>query len=144
MLALARTSGCRVFQSATTSGDTGSELVLLLIDGREALVGTLEPAERCQAITSANKALAAALDGYFAQQMSPVHIISSGLKLLCDHHDRGKPWSLDNELSHPTSVPCCHAEPFAALRVNSAKGLSRWAERCFPFASSGLRLTRSA
>ncbi len=78
MLALARASGCRVFQSATTSGDTGSELVLLLIDGREALVGTLEPAERCQAITSANKALAATLDGYFAQQMSPVHIISSG------------------------------------------------------------------
>ena len=81
MLALARASGCRVFQSATVSGDTGSELVLLLIDGREALVGTLEPAERCQAVTSANKALVAALDGYFAQQMSPVHIISSGVVL---------------------------------------------------------------
>jgi HTH-type transcriptional regulator, sugar sensing transcriptional regulator len=78
MLALARASGCRVFQSATIRGDTGSELVLLLIDGREALVGTLEPAERCQVVTSANKALVAALDGYFAQQMSPVHIISSG------------------------------------------------------------------
>jgi predicted transcriptional regulator len=78
MLALARARGCQVFQFATASGDAGAELVLLLSDGREALVGTLEPAERCQAVTSANKALVAALDGHFAQQMSPVRITSSG------------------------------------------------------------------
>ena len=78
MLALARARGCQIFQSATISRDNGAKLVLLLIDGREALVGALEPAERCQAVTSANKALVAALDGYFAQQMSPVHIVSSG------------------------------------------------------------------
>src|SRR5713101_734795 len=35
------------------------------------------------------------------------------------------------DFSQPTSVQCCHPEPFAALRVNSAKGLSRWAARCF-------------
>jgi len=78
VLALARARGCQVFQFASASGNAGAELVLLLSDGREALVGTLEPAERCQAVTSANKALVAALNGYFAQQVSPVHIVSSG------------------------------------------------------------------
>jgi len=78
MLALARARGCHVFQSTTPAGDTDPGLILLLIDGHEALAGTLEPAERCQAVTSANKALVAALEGYFAQQMSPVHIIASG------------------------------------------------------------------
>src|SRR5258707_3367039 len=51
------------------------------------------------------------------------------------HPGRDESWSLDNELSHPTSVQCCHPEPFTALRVNAAKGLSRWVERCFPFAT---------
>jgi hypothetical protein len=78
MLALARSRGCHVFQSTIPTGATDPELVLLLIDGHEALAGTLEPAERCQAVISANKALVAALDGYFARQMSPVHSISTG------------------------------------------------------------------
>jgi sugar-specific transcriptional regulator TrmB len=77
-LALARSRGCHVFQSTTPADDTDPELILLLIDGHEALAGTLDPAERCQAVTSANKALVAALDGYFARQMSPRHIISTG------------------------------------------------------------------
>jgi len=78
ILALTRSRGCHVFQSTTPAGDSNPELILLLIDDQEALAGTLEPAERCQAVTSANKAFVAALAGYFAQQMSPVHIILSG------------------------------------------------------------------
>jgi hypothetical protein len=43
----------------------------------------------------------------------------------------------------PAASPRCHLSPFAALRVNSAKGLSGWASRCFvaPFASLRTRLS---
>jgi hypothetical protein len=39
--------------------------ILLLIDGREALAGTLTPAEQCQAVVSTNAALVALLNRYF-------------------------------------------------------------------------------
>ncbi len=68
-LALARRRGCQVFQPATPVGDAGLELILLLVDSHEALVGTLESTGHCQAIISVNTALVTALSGYFAQQM---------------------------------------------------------------------------
>ncbi len=41
------------------------ESILMMRDGSEALLGTLSPAETCQAIVSSNNALIAALSGYF-------------------------------------------------------------------------------
>lgn len=40
--------------------------ILLLIDGREALAGTLTPSEQCQAVVSANFALVALLNRFFS------------------------------------------------------------------------------
>lgn len=66
-LAHARRRGCQVFQPATTVSN--AELILLLVDSQDALVGTLESTGHCQAIISANTALVTALSGYFAQQI---------------------------------------------------------------------------
>jgi len=68
-LALAQRRGCQIFQRAAAVGNAGLELILLLVDSHEALVGTLESTGHCQAIISANTALVAVLSGYFAQQI---------------------------------------------------------------------------
>jgi sugar-specific transcriptional regulator TrmB len=62
-LAAARARGCRVVRMDAP----GPALVLLLVDGREALAGALAPAERCQAVVGRHPALAAALGGFFAR-----------------------------------------------------------------------------
>lgn len=59
-MASARRRGCRV---TLVSNDTAN--LLLLVDTREALLGTLEPGESCQATLSANPALLVALASYF-------------------------------------------------------------------------------
>jgi hypothetical protein len=46
--------------------DTWGSAILLLIDGREALAGTLTPSEQCQAVVSTNSALVALLNRYFS------------------------------------------------------------------------------
>jgi hypothetical protein len=47
-----------------SAGETAPpELIVLLVDGREALVGTLSPAAHCQAVATANPALALAVRG---------------------------------------------------------------------------------
>lgn len=53
----ARGRGCRV-TARRLDDSAGPELIALLADDREALVGTLTPASQCQAVTSANPALA--------------------------------------------------------------------------------------
>lgn len=53
----ARARGCRV-TARRFDDSVGPELIALLADDREALVGTLTPASQCQAVTSANPALA--------------------------------------------------------------------------------------
>jgi hypothetical protein len=45
--------------------------VLLLVDSREGLIGTLSPSERCQAVVAANAGVITALGGYFAQPKPP-------------------------------------------------------------------------
>jgi sugar-specific transcriptional regulator TrmB len=64
-LAAARLRGCRVLRLAVPEG---TETIMLLVDGREALVGTLAPADRCQAVVTGNPALVAAVGGYFAHR----------------------------------------------------------------------------
>ncbi len=68
-LARAQARGCRIFR--TIAREQESDTVLLVRDGREALVGTLTPPESCQAVTSSNAALLDALHGYFSYQRSP-------------------------------------------------------------------------
>lgn len=54
--------GCRVSLrtlDAASDGDAPRELVVLLADGRRALVGTLDPARHCQAVVSGNPGLVA-------------------------------------------------------------------------------------
>jgi hypothetical protein len=61
-LAQARAAGRRVERGAPAAG----EMIVLLVDEREALVGTLAPADGCQAVQSANPALVAAIARSFA------------------------------------------------------------------------------
>ena len=68
-LALSQARGCSVFRArSTTRNSSGTEVVLLLVDGREALAGMLVPIDRCQAVVSANQALVTTLQEYFAGQ----------------------------------------------------------------------------
>ncbi len=62
-LARAHERGCRPSRVSTDVA-----MILLLIDDREALVGTLDPPDHCQAVVTVNAALVAAVQGYFAQQ----------------------------------------------------------------------------
>ena len=66
-LALSRARGCRIFQPPSTTENNAGPGVILLVDGREGLVGTLTPANRCQAVVSDNQALVSMLGEYFAR-----------------------------------------------------------------------------
>jgi HTH-type transcriptional regulator, sugar sensing transcriptional regulator len=68
-LALAREKGCQITRVSTTlQSQTDTHIILLLVDGREALAGMLTPADRCQSVVSANRALITVLSHYFEQQ----------------------------------------------------------------------------
>ncbi|HET8846071.1 MAG TPA: helix-turn-helix domain-containing protein [Ktedonobacteraceae bacterium] len=63
-LSEARQRGCAI--TLLTQNERESQAILLLIDGREALLGTLGPGEHCQAVVSANPALLTLLLWYFS------------------------------------------------------------------------------
>jgi len=65
----AQARSCRIFRAVTE--EQGTDNVLLLRDGREALVGTLAPLDSCQAVVSSNAALLEALHGYFLSRQAP-------------------------------------------------------------------------
>ena len=69
VLALSRARGCRIFQLPSTTENNPGPGVILLVDGREGLVGTLAPVNRCQAVVSANQVLVTVLRKYFASQV---------------------------------------------------------------------------
>lgn len=52
----------------TTNDPSAGEMILLLIDGREGLIGSLASGEQSQAISSGNYALVTLLNQYFLQQ----------------------------------------------------------------------------
>jgi len=61
--------GCQITTRSLDGADrraVSTEMLALLVDDREALVGTLTPADHAQAVTSANPALLAALRGLAA------------------------------------------------------------------------------
>ena len=67
-LVLAREKGCRILRASTVVQDhTEADVILLLVDEREILAGTLMPADRCQCVVSENRALVTALSSYFAR-----------------------------------------------------------------------------
>jgi hypothetical protein len=68
-LASAQERGCFVFLPPTLpQQSSSSDVLLLLVDHREALSGMLTPRDSCQAVVSSNAALLATLDGYFTHQ----------------------------------------------------------------------------
>ena len=64
----ARARGCRVVQRPATATTGGRELIGLLVDGRQGLVGTLTPAAASQAVVSANPALALVLASLLSER----------------------------------------------------------------------------
>jgi HTH-type transcriptional regulator, sugar sensing transcriptional regulator len=67
-LVLAREKGCRILRASTVVQDhTEADMILLLVDEREILAGTLMPADRCQCVVSENRALVTALSSYFVR-----------------------------------------------------------------------------
>src|SRR5260221_12979851 len=67
-LVLAREKGCRISRASTAVQDrTEADVILLLVDEREILAGTLMPADRCQCVVSENRGLVTALSSYFAR-----------------------------------------------------------------------------
>lgn len=88
----ARARGCTV--STRHLGDLGSpELIALLADGRVSLIGTLSPDGHCQAVTSANPALALAVRGALSlreivQSTAPVRLSETA----ATSADRGTDW----------------------------------------------------
>jgi len=69
-LAQARARGCRVAQSPVEPRAEAAATVMLLADDREGLAGTLSPADRAQAVVSANPGFVAVLARFFAPQRS--------------------------------------------------------------------------
>lgn len=65
----AQARGCRIFRPMT--GEQGGDIMLLVRDNHEALMGTLTPSDSCQAVVSSNAALLDALHGYFVSRRSP-------------------------------------------------------------------------
>jgi sugar-specific transcriptional regulator TrmB len=72
MQAQARSS--RIFHVKTEEQD--SDIMLLLRDGREALIGTVTPPDSCQAVVTSNAALLEALHGYFLSRRAPGRALS--------------------------------------------------------------------
>jgi hypothetical protein len=68
-LGAARTRGCRVVPPPGEAQVEGVETMLLVVDDREGMVGTLTPADACQAVASTNPAFVAALRRFFAPQL---------------------------------------------------------------------------
>src|SRR5439155_24861746 len=64
----ARGRGCRIQQPAIDTRAAGVAAVLLVIDDRDAMVGTLTPADRAQAVASANPGFVAILGRCFMPQ----------------------------------------------------------------------------
>jgi sugar-specific transcriptional regulator TrmB len=79
-LALAREKGCQITRASTTvQSYADADVILLLVDDREALAGTLTPADRCQSVVSTNRALITALSHYFEQHLhveEPTHVVT--------------------------------------------------------------------
>jgi sugar-specific transcriptional regulator TrmB len=76
---------CRISRARTNEQD--DDIVLLVRDDREALVGTLTPADTCQAVVTSNTALLEALHGYFLYRQMPGRVVSELPARTAQPHD---------------------------------------------------------
>src|SRR5439155_25488231 len=78
-VAQAQSRGCRVYLPSITASPAHETLVsramLLLVDGRDVLAGTINSAQTCQAVVSSNEALVAAVTGWFAHRQQPQPVV---------------------------------------------------------------------
>ena len=74
-LAQARSGGRRTVPAPADARPPEDEAILLVVDERAALVGTLAPAAECQAVASTNPAFVAALSRFFTPRLLtlPLH-----------------------------------------------------------------------
>ena len=95
VLALARAKGCQILRASTTDqGKNDDDLIMLLVDDREALAGTLTPVGHCQTVVSLNRAIVTALRTFFARQ-TPAEIpptVSSAVPALQDNQSNQLEW----------------------------------------------------
>lgn len=88
-LALVREKGCRILRASTAVQDyTEADMILLLVDERETLAGTLTPADRCQCVVSQNRALVTALSSFFARQPSMEYTVPASSPATTPQSDR--------------------------------------------------------
>lgn len=66
--------------------------ILLLVDSREALLGTLEPDSTCQAVVSANPALLNVLSNYFSTSSMHVASGASARREIAPQEETGANW----------------------------------------------------
>lgn len=91
VLAATPTTGHRLFQAPARDPNlTMPDAILALIDGREALAGTLSPAERCQAVTGRNPALIGLLESHFASVQPAEPDAHSGV--MTPEQDAARDW----------------------------------------------------
>ena len=92
VLSDARRKDCQVFQeSPVEQSKHDPDEILLLVDGLEALAGTLAPSGRGQAVVSSNQAIVTAIRSFFAQQLPAESAFSSSSSETTsqnDQHDR--------------------------------------------------------
>jgi sugar-specific transcriptional regulator TrmB len=65
-LAQAQRRGCRITRSPSDPRNEEGAMLLLIADDQSAMVGTLAPAEHCQAVSGSNPGFLAALRRFFA------------------------------------------------------------------------------
>lgn len=109
VLALASARGYQVsLQHILPTKNPDTQLILLLVDNHEALIGTLTPIDRCQAIVSTNPALVTVLRTYFARQhlaevsvpvsSTPVHPQNNEMNWLAwEDRKQRRLWNLNKE-----------------------------------------------
>ena len=74
VLALASAKNYQILRASEPDHEhDDADVIMLLVDNREVLAGTLTPAGHCQAVVSSNRAIVTALSMFFALQ-SPVEI----------------------------------------------------------------------
>ncbi len=89
-LAQARQRGCHIFHPPMIGqSDHDADVVLLVRDGHEALVGIASPPDSCQAVTSSNAALLDVLKGYFLYRQSLALAVPEAPVKTAQFHDDG-------------------------------------------------------
>ena len=89
VLARAKGKDCQIFRASPVErSQHDPDVILLLVDGLEALAGTLTSAGHSQAVVSSNQAIVTALSGFFAEQAHIERAISSSSSVAISQNDQ--------------------------------------------------------